>query len=90
MTEIPPPTPQGFVVTVLDVWKEVTKLNTTVTQALSVMTSMQERNKNADGLHADYEKRLRALEKFQYKLIGAVIAAQVGLGALEYFLLNHK
>lgn len=88
--ETGPPVAPGFYVTMETVWREVAATRVEVNKALSEMQEVRSRNKTADGQHEDYEKRLRALERFQYKLVGSFIVVEIGLGILEYFLLNHK
>lgn len=44
---------------------------------------------NSKVTHADYEVRLRGLERFKYTLFGAIIIVNGAIGFIEY-LLAHK
>jgi hypothetical protein len=71
--------------------RELTAAIHGVESAVTKMTGHLEvidtRNRNADLLHADYETRLRALERWRYALPTSIIRA---FGSVFFYFLNFQ
>jgi hypothetical protein len=81
---IPPGAGQGGVlIPWAEMYHEVKALREEVRTALSAQQDLKMQQ-------GDHENRIRALERFQYKMLGAVVVIEFGIAALEYFLLGHK
>jgi hypothetical protein len=84
MSELVPGT-----VTVADLYRELVGMRQDVGKALVRIEVIDSRNKDADGLHADHEQRLRALEAFRWKLAGLAMSVSVLAGVLSGVLANY-
>lgn len=74
--------PQPAVVTMADLWRELTGMRTDVNKALERLAVLDVRNATADTVHVDHEARLRMLERFKYTLLGAATLAGSAAGVL--------
>jgi hypothetical protein len=71
-------------VTTADLYRELVTIRTDVVRAMT-------RLENADEIHRDHEGRLRSLEQFKWKLLGAVLAGSAAVSALvSYGASFHK
>jgi hypothetical protein len=68
--------------TVKDLFIELQGLRTDLVRALTHMERIDARGEVADKQLADYEQRLRALERFRWSLMGAAASAGALAGAL--------
>lgn len=73
-------------VTAKDLLDELKGLRQDLTRVLVHMESVDTRNANADRLHADYEARLRVLERFRYTLAGLAVIGGTAAGYVGYVL----
>lgn len=71
----------GGEVTIADLFRVMSEMRTDVGKALERLAVIDMRNHNADGIHADHEARLRAVESFKMKAVGAATAAGIVAGA---------
>jgi hypothetical protein len=85
-----PAAPLGVTITAADIWAELRATRADVSKTLTAVEGLQEKHKDVTRTQDDHESRIRSLERFQYKLVGAFVVVQIALGILEYFLLNHK
>jgi hypothetical protein len=76
------------VITMADLYRELTGMRADVARALTRIEVIDTRNGDADKLHADHEARIRALEQFRYKLLGAAVVIGGASGYVGY-LLGH-
>jgi hypothetical protein len=67
-------------VTTADLYRELVGLRTDITRTLERLAVIDSRNRGADQIDTDHETRLRALEAFKWKLIGAAIVVGAGAG----------
>lgn len=67
---------------------DMSALRADVSKALTRIEVIDSRNQNADGLHRDYESRLRLLERFRWTLGGVSLVGGFLSGFLGY-LLGH-
>jgi hypothetical protein len=79
--------PSGSI-TIKDLFLEMQGLRADLTRVLTHMERVDTRNETADKMHADFETRLRLLERFRYTLAGLAVLGGVGSGYLGY-LLGH-
>lgn len=83
-----PTFPPG-VITAADLYREVTGMRTDLAMFAGRMAVVETRNQAADGLHADHESRLRALERFRYSLMGAGVLAGSAAGIVSSYLMQR-
>lgn len=69
-------------------WNELQGLRGDLTRVLTHIERVDTRNEAADRAHADYEARIRALERFRYGLAGLSMIGGTLAGWLGY-LLGH-
>lgn len=81
MSELQPGT-----VTIADLYRELVAMRADVARALTRIEVIDSRNKGADDLHLDHERRLRQLEAFRWKLAGIAITVSVLCGLLSGYL----
>ena len=62
-------------VTTADLYRELIGMRSDVVRAMT-------RLEMADRIHSDHELRLRSLEQFKWKLLGAVLAGSAGVSAV--------
>ena len=79
--------PAGMV-TMGDIYREITAMRADVTRALTRIEVIDSRNIDADRIHADHEGRLRALERFRYTLLGVCIVVS-GASSFVGYLIGH-
>lgn len=77
---------QPGMVTIADLYRELTGLRADVARALTRIEVIDSRNADADKAHADYESRLRVLEAFRWKLAGMAIVISVICGLASGYL----
>lgn len=73
-------------ITIKDLFLELRGLRDDLTRVLVHMESVDTRNAAADRAHADYETRLRVLERFRYTLAGLAIIGGTAAGYIGYVL----
>jgi len=65
---------------------DVSALRESTAKALTHLEVIDQRNKGADGLHRDFEARIRILERFRYTLAGLSAVGGILAGAVGYWL----
>jgi hypothetical protein len=65
----------------MDLYRQLADIRVDITKALTRIEVIDSRNTGTDKMHADYETRLRTLETFRLKLLGAVVAVSAGVSA---------
>lgn len=68
---------------------DVSVIRQDVSKAMIRLEVIEAGNKAADLLHADYETRLRLLERFRYTLLGIALVGGVLAGLLGALLGTH-
>lgn len=69
--------------------ESINSVKTAVDRLTGHLEVIDARNQNADKLHTDFESRIRSLEAFKWKVIGAVIGINgVGIAA-EWIIYVH-
>jgi hypothetical protein len=64
-------------------------VETATTKLTGHLEAIDNRNRQADLAHADYEARLRALERWRYSLPAAVITAAVSAVVSVWSAVHH-
>jgi hypothetical protein len=77
--------PNGSI-TVKDLFLELKGLREDLTRVLVHMESVDTRNAAADKAHADFEARIRVLERFRYTLAGLAVVGGSVAGYVGYVL----
>lgn len=89
------------VITLKDVWtdvhasnketaKAIAELNATLGKILGHLETVDVRNRNADMMHADFEGRIRALERWRYALpASAFLALASAAGTVADLIIRH-
>jgi len=90
------------VITLKDVWtdlhasqretaKAIADLNATLGKILGHLETVDTRNRAADMAHADYEQRIRALERWRYALPASLFMALASTAAtVAEFLIGQR
>jgi hypothetical protein len=73
---------QGGQVTLADLFRVLTSIQTNLATMATKLEVIDTRNKNADAIDGDHEKRIRTLEAFRWKILGMALAVSGGAGAL--------
>lgn len=84
MTEL-----QAGQVTLADIFRVMSAIQSDVSKALTRLEVIDSRNKTADNIDADHENRIRTLEAFRWKLLGLALAISVLTGFLAAWLPSH-
>lgn len=74
------------VVTIGDIYRELIGMRQDVGKALTRLEVIDNRNADADRLHADHEARLRALEVWRWKFAGVITVLMVIVAFLSAYL----
>jgi hypothetical protein len=77
VSELPP-----GVITVADLYREMSGMRADVGRALERLTVVEVRNSAADTIHTDHEARIRVLERFRFTLMGAAMLAGSAAGVI--------
>lgn len=76
----------GGLVTVSDLFKVMSDIRTDLSKALTKLEVIDSRNQAADQTQNDHELRIRSLEAFKWKLIGAILIMSTIIGVLAGYI----